>query len=172
VCPTVLCCQRDSKEALRVLSELRTVIAVRAKDTQERERCALLRQNPDYKFEETESAESVMSRTINNIGLASEEYHVPVAGADTSGLVYPADPCLDDESETVQCGDLVTDNTAVECTASSYVLNQCDSVVDINEVSCFNAKHVALMAVAKSQQMVTMSEDTFGDDDCSTDSDG
>ena len=113
-----------------------------------------------------------MSRTINNIGLASEEHHIPVAGADTSGLVCPTDPCLADEPETLQCDDLVTDNSGVECTAGSCVPNPSDLVVDINEVSCFNAKHVAMMAVAKSQQMVTLSEDTFGDDSCSDDSDG
>lgn len=152
------------------MSELRTVIAVRAKDTQERERCALLRQNPDYKSEETES---VMSRTISNIGLASEEYHVPVVSADTSGAMSPTDSCLVSEPKTlVHYSDEVTGNTSAECTASSYVSNHCDSVADINDASCSYAKHVALMAVAKSQQMVTMTEDTFGDDDCSDDTDG
>jgi len=152
------------------LSELRTVIAIRAKDTEERERCALLRQNPDYKFEETESAESVMSRTINNIGLASEEYHTPVVSADSSGLVCPTNSCPASQSQTL-CVDQMTGKTSAGDAASSCVGNDSDSVADINDVSCLYAKRVALLAVAKSQRMVTMAEDTFGDDDCSTDSD-
>lgn len=161
-CHTLRCFQRDSQEALRVLSELRTVIAVRAKDTQERERCALLRQYPDYKFEEAGSAESVMSRTINNIGLASEDCHVAVISGDVGGLVQSVDSSPTDEPKTpLHCAHQVTHNT-----------NHSDSSADINDTSCLYAKHVALLAVAKSQQMVAMSEDTFGDDNCSSDSDG
>jgi len=138
------------------------VIAIRAKDTQERERCALLRQNPEHKFEETGSA---MSRTINNIGLASEECHVPVASADIGGIADPVNSCP--EAETlVHCSGEVTDDTAVSMS------NQSDSSADVNSASCLCAKHVAQMAVAKSQKMVAMSEDTFGDDNCSDDSDG
>lgn len=149
------------------MSELRTVIAVRAKDTQERERCALLRQNPDHKFDETGSAESVMSRTINNIGLVSEECHIPVVRADVGGIVYPGNSCPASESETLlNCADQMTDN------AASIVSNHNDSLADISDTSCLYAKNVALMAVAKSQQMVTMSEDTFGDDSWTDDSDG
>jgi len=156
------------------LSELRTVIAVRAKDTQERERCALLRQNPNYIFdEETESVESVMSRTINNIGLASEEYHIPAVIADSSEPVCPTNSYLAGKSETLPSGnDEVTNNTGAECSASSFLPNDGDSVADINDASCLYAKHIAMMAVAKSQRMVTLSEDTFGDDECSTDDDG
>jgi len=110
-----------------------------------------------------------MSRTINNIGLASDEYHIPVTSTDSSGFASRTDSCLVDKSETfLLCSDQVTD---VECTAGNFMPNDTDCLADVNEVSCFHAKHVAQMAVAKSQQMVMLSEDTFGDDDFSTDSD-
>ena len=139
---------------LRVLSELRTVIAVRAKETEERERSALLRQNPAYKFEEMESAECVMSRTINYIGLASEEWHIPAVNAKC--------PVNARNSETVlQSSD---EKTGVDHIVSSVTYNS-DPVSEVDDASCLYTKHIALMAVAKSQQMVTMSEDTFGDDE-------
>ena len=159
--------QRDDKEVLRVLSELRTVIAVRAKDTEEREHCALLRQNPDYRFEEMESSESAMSRTINNIGFASEEWHMPVVNAES-----PADACVASESETVlQSSNELTDETRGRHTNNSLTCNS-DSLPNVGDAGCLYTKHMALMAVAKSQQMVRMSEDTFEDDDCTADSDG
>ena len=158
--------QRDGKEVLRVLSELRTVIAVRAKETEERERCALLRQNPGYKCEEIDSAESAMSRTINNIGLASEEWHIPVVNADS-----PENVCVAHEFETVlQSSDEMTDETDAKHTDSNKTYKS-DSVSNVDDASCLYTKHVALMAVAKSQQMVTMLEDMFEDDDSIADSD-
>jgi len=147
------------------LSELRTVIAVRAKETEERERCAILRQNPDYKCEEKEPAESAMSRTINNIGLAAEEWHIPVVNAEC-----PANSCVASESDTgLQCSDQVTDETGAKHSSSNVTYN--NDVPDINDTSCLYMKHIAQMAVAKSQQMVNMSEDAFEDDDFSVDSD-
>jgi len=164
MCQTFWCFQRDSQEALRVLSELRTVIAVRAKDTEERERCALLRQNPELKFEETRSAESAMARALNNIGLASEECHVPVASANIGGIVGSLNSSPVAET-SLQCSGEITDDTCIGMS------NRIDSVADINNASCVYAKHLAQMAVAKSQKMVALSEDTFGDDNCSSDCD-
>jgi len=101
-----------------------------------------------------------MSRTIDNIGCVSEDCHKPV---DASERVSPTNSHVASDSEkVVDC----SDNTA-----GGSVPNDSDLIADINDSSCFYAKHVALMAVAKSQQMVTLSEDTFGDDDCSADSD-
>jgi len=80
---------------MRLLSELRTVIAVRAKQTIERERSALLRQNPDYKFDddgetsispatETEttsvSTESRENRLVENGCMSNDSSEIPVSG--------------------------------------------------------------------------------------------
>ena len=154
--------QRDNKEAVRVISELRSVIAVRAKDTEERERCALLRQNHDYRSEETGTAASVSSRTDSS--LTSDESHVADCNTNTSGFDSLANSRLASEFETVlQDADHEGEGT---------LPNHDDSDIDVNNASCPYAKHIALLAVAKSQQMVTLSEDTFSDDDCSADSDG
>jgi len=108
-----------------------------------------------------------MSRTINNIGLVSEEWHVPVVNSEC-----PANACVASESETVpQSSDHMTDETDAKHTGSSVTCIS-DSLSNVDDASCLYTKHIALMAVAKSQQMVTMSEDTFEDDDCSVDSDG
>jgi len=139
---------------------------VRAKDTEERERCALLRQNPDYKVEVTESSKSAMSRTINNIGLASEEWHMPVTNAECPATVHATS-----DSETVlQSNDKMTDEAGAKQRDISMT-GSSDSVPSVDNASSLYTKHIALMAVAKSQQMVTLSEDTFEDDDCSADSD-
>ena len=151
--------QRDNKEAVRVISELRSVIAVRAKDTEERERCALLRQNHDYRSEETGTVASVSTRS-----LTSDESHIPDCNTNTSGFDSLANSHLASEFETVlQDADHEGEGT---------LPNHDDSDIDVNNACCPYAKHIALLAVAKSQQMVTLSEDTFGDDDCSADSDG
>jgi len=132
---------------------------------EQRERCALLRQNPDYRFDgDAATGESVMSRTINNIGLVSEECHVPVVDVDS---VCVASQGLANELETVlQCSDQTTADTG----ASSQPDHD-HFVADIDTAAgCLYTKHLAQLAAAKSQQMVTLSEDTFGDDESSTDS--
>ena len=168
------------------------MIAVRAQETQERERCALLRQNllrenPRHEFTEIDdTAESAMSRTINNIGLTSEDCHIPA--------VYPASSGITNEPEMVlQCADELTKDkasmvsdptdsvaniTSTEGDITSMVANINSTGADItstegniNSTSCLYAKHVAMMAVARSQQMVALSEDTFGDDDRYSDDD-
>jgi len=100
-----------------------------------------------------------MSRTINNIGFASEECHVPACSGG------PVSRSIGNESETSPCRSEVTEN-AGDAQSSVSMSSPSDSVCSaMDDVSCLYAKNIALMAVAKSQQMVLLPEDTFGDDD-------
>ena len=141
--------QRDQREALRVLSELKSVIAIRALETSERERSALLRQNPDYKFDTKDDEKS--RPTLDSSDQTCERRRL------TS----------DDKAS-------VPDQDAV-----NRLEQLSNETCAMSDVSCSFSKHVAMLATAKSKQMASLPVETFGSDsedsytdDSQSDSDG
>jgi len=150
--------QRDQREALRVLSELKAVISIRAQETVERERTALLRQNPDYKFVEEDF-------TWND---GKQESRISEKQLGKFGTNGP------------QAADQSLNSASQECVEGRQARIAKQSVIDTGAVDmppivdCSFTKHVAMLAIAKSMQMASLPAETFGDDgeSCSDDSRG
>ena len=126
-----------------MLSELKTVIAVRAKDMQERERVALLKQNPNMPpdcFTDVDRGEEGWPSCINISDHSKEN-------------------SLEDEKM-----DRTTNHVQnINKIASDILL--CNGTTDGERVGSAFSASVAHMAAAVSRQMAPMSEETFGDSD-------
>ncbi len=165
--------KQEKKEAIRVLSELRTVLAVKAVETKERERQALLRQNPQLTEEQLDGStaqpphaqapdisdnepssacsktkENVQTWTTGNEELSKAEQSEDNATSEELGYT-----CIGE-------GDL-GDNTQAECN-DGVAQDRLQSLKDRFRTGNFLfASDVAAMAAARGRQMAAQGEETF-----------
>jgi hypothetical protein len=148
---------------LRVLSELKSVIAIRAQQTVERERNALLRQNPDYQFgaDDDSTGNHPSKSELARIGGRRSE----------SVEIDPGIRRRRPEESASNEGDSVAGSCDMRAGLSQAV-NVTSDDAPLPDSSCSFSKHVALLAIAKSRQMSSMPMETFEADAESDDSDG
>ena len=143
-----------------MLRELKSVIAVRAIEREERERQALQRQYPDAKFYDPISAlrsdKEAGQNDNKTLDTSSEKADLRQQGTD-------------------MCDELTTDSNPPEdeplkTTASSPVLDDGakdelkEKLASLGGANFAFSSTVAAMAAARSHQMAAMSEETFGDE--------
>lgn len=163
--------KEEKQAAIHMLRELKSVIAVRAIEREERERQAFQRQYPDAKFYDPMPAlRSDKEAEQNDNGTphpSSDGADAHQQGNDTLGALakdpnLPADEPIKTAASIQMLGDSAKDELK-------------EKLASIGGANFAFSSTVAAMAAARSHQMAAMSEETFGDegisDGCSQDED-